>query len=675
MIKGVYGVSEQTYHLLDMFCNLLEKITTPVPTAATAILKWKTYEALAKHLPPPLAAVGTVAMVSNSTMKRNSSQSMEQLFPSLANSGGGGGIGTGGVFASSDPAAGHSPDSMVKTASGGFGGVDHRYSSPTNPTGDHMMASDVSGMAGMFHTSSAPGTATDTFNNSNTNNSRQMTRQQQSQQQQQILYARTLGALPSSFFYVISNLCQSLQGVSKAFGDGYLRRALEKCVIAYEDLELASVFDEDYIREHEHAVLVAKLGVGAVAEDEETHQHGHSRMTNNGYVFDQEHHEDLEQERIERGKAQLGKYSSANTIDKAREDITAVLRILNRCANYNNSKLGSSNELIFLPQYGVIEMCCSILSSSTCPRNDPVFTTAMTCICTFSKDGYRVVDQFIAGSMPQIILEELSRTKEGDNSNCLEIKHLVECLEIIRNFTITMSTEEAVTSFFPLYREHVMRVVRLYPEKALFGNDVLWNMAKIGMSKHKGLSDGSGSIGSGGMEQLQKEINELARSTVDFDDPACFTPAKGTLKTGSMALVRSSIEYSKEAIASVGLSSPLNSGSSPNKSGDRPGCFSPHRAGSFLGSRSMIVNTTGSNVSAEDIASGAIKGAELVRRAKERKALKKKSSIAVDDEQVTVISYTEEELREGVEKTPGTYLAVGVTTNGGLKATTDHHNI
>jgi len=612
-----------------MFCNVLEKITTPVPTASTAILKWKTYEALAKHLPPPLAAVGTVAMVSNSTAKRNS-QSMEQLFPSLSPS----------LGANKDPP--------------------HPDPNPNNDgTQPSLSDSNASGMLGMFNTSQ-PGTANGGFGST-----RQMNKYGETKQKQQILYSRTLGALPSSFFFVISNLCQSIQGVSKAFGDGYLRRALEKCAISYEDLELASVFDEEHIKEHEHAVMVAKLGVGSVKEEEETHQHGHARMTNNGYVFGQSHHEDIEQQRIEAGKAKLGKYSSSNTVHKAREDIAAVLRIVSRCANYNNSKLGSSNELIFVPHYGIIEMCCAILSSQTCPRNDPVFTAAMTCMCTFSKDGFRVIDQFIAGSFPQVILEEISRTKEGDDSNCLGIKHLDECLQIIRNFTVTMAGEDIITNFFPLYREHVMRIVRLHPEKAQFGNDVLWNMAKIGLdkNKHKGSTEFSG-----GMEQLQKEIKELADCDTDFDDPACFTPAKGTLRTGSTALMRSSISFTKEALASVSLNSPLQSASPANGTGSRS--LSPQKSSAHGGAKSLSGVTVKSNVSAEDIASGAIKGAELVRRAKERK-----KKPPVDDEQITVITFTEEELRDGIAPTPGTYLAVGVSSHGGLKATTDQHNV
>lgn len=495
IIRGIYGNTQQTYHLLDIFCNLLEKITSPIPTASTAILKWHTYEALSKHLPPPLAAVGTVAMKTNIIRQSNiDTKNISQFLQK---------------------------------------------------------------------------------------------HEEEENQKQQELYSITLGALPSSFFYVISNLCQSLQGVSKAFGNGYLRRSLEKGVIAFETIRLPSIFDEENFNNFNNIQNNNKTNI----------------MITKIKNYNKETFQKIELIRMKEKENEIGNYESSDIGIKSKEDITAILRILNRCANYNNSKLGNTNDLIFLSQYKVLDICSNILLSQDCPRSDSIFIIAIKCINTFSKDGFRLINEFVRCKIPQIVLEELSRTKEGQNWNCLDISCIGECLEIIRNMTISMSLEPIITGFFPLYREHVMRAIRLWPQFSTFGNDILWSMAKVGLKTGQIISD------TGGMEQLEQEIKELKLSTNNFDDPNLFLPSKGTLKIGNSALLRSSITY----------------------------------------------NTN------------------LLSESNSRSISPKKYKNKIDE--ITVIQYTEEELRNNLELTPGTYLNFGVTTDGGLKPNLNKHNV
>ena len=283
------------------------------------------------------------------------------------------------------------------------------------------------------------------------------------------------------------------------------------------------------------------------------HLHSHAEL-----VDDVNTDEHPEARKIRIKQRELSKYGISNPAQKARDDITAVLKILIRCSNYNNLKLGNTNELILLPQYNIIGMCCTILSSLDCDRLEPVFYTCILCLKAFSQDGFRVKGQFIIGNVGSILLEELSRTKEGYNGNCLELKYILDCLEIIRNISVTMSMESALTNYFPLYREHVMRVLRIWPEYTSYVNDILWCMAKVCIVHSKT------ETGTGGMEQLEDEINALRNANINLDVSNSMTASKGNLRTG--ALLRSNIQYVPYEYGSPGKDDTGSTSHSPIRS-------------------------------------------------------------------------------------------------------------
>lgn len=424
---------------MDIFCNLLVKITTPIPLAGAAVLKWSLFDALAKHLPPPLASVGTVATVTGSevvsTIRSQSAQSLTRC---------------------------HTSSSLPAVAKPG---------------------GTMRGISGT--------------------------------------YQATLGAIPSSYFNLIANLCQSAQGIAIAFGNSMLRRSLEKCVVS-KDLYILRSFDHLDERSVEEKEWEDNFDVNA------------------------------------KESRKLGKYLNSSVGEKSREDMAATLNIFMRCANYNNMKLGNSNDLILLDQYHVIPICCEVLSSPDCPRNDAIFVNALSCIAAFSQDGIRVHERFSACDVPSILLEELSRTKEfmyNPSSNCLSAKYLLMCLSIIRHIAVSMSMDPSIRSFFPLYREHVMRVMRIYPQHTEFIEGTLWCMAKACMSAEGPAVNFQTTAGSGGMEQLEQEIKSLQASQIQIDNPENFhqssRPALGSTKSKNNAsmLERTAVNFTMGAIS------------------------------------------------------------------------------------------------------------------------------
>jgi hypothetical protein len=53
-----------------------------------------------------------------------------------------------------------------------------------------------------------------------------------------------------------------------------------------------------------------------------------------------------------------------------RMQITACLRVINRCANYNSGSIGNANDLILGDNYRVIAFCVDIVRVPECPRQD-----------------------------------------------------------------------------------------------------------------------------------------------------------------------------------------------------------------------------------------------------------------------------------------------------------------
>ena len=421
------------------------KITTPIPLAGMAVIKWSVFDALVKHLPPPLASVGTTATVTGSdvasTIKGHSSHSLSRCNTSSAL-----------------PAVSRSGNTM------------------RNVTG---------------------------------------------------IYQRTLGAIPSSYFNLIANLCQSAQGIAIAFSNSMLRRSLEKCVVSKDFYVLRNI----------------------------------DRVNEDG-VEEKEWDDNVDTNAKESRK--LGKYLNSSVGDKSRDDVAATLKVLVHCANYNNMKLGNSNDMILLDQYHIIPICCAVLSSEDCPRSDPIFVNALACIAAFAKDGMRVHESFSVCDVPRILLEELTRTKDllyNSGSNCLSAKHIIMCMSIIRQMAVSMSMDPSVLSFFPLYREHVMRVMRIYPQHTDFIKDTLWCMAKVCMATEGPAVNAGG--GSGGMEQLEQEIKSLQVSQIQIDNPESFQqssrPAAGSAKSKTASLLeRTAVNFT------VGSPGPANKQSLKN---------------------------------------------------------------------------------------------------------------
>lgn len=640
-IRSMYGDSPHTFHLLDSFCNLLEKITAPVPCACTAVLKWKVFDALVKHLPPPLAAVGTIATVTGSgsnplatTHKTTAAQR---------------GLGSS-----------QSGKPTTKSASSGFtpytDNIQKEATRAANETDDGGLTPQQSRQ--QLHPPQPMGTAATGM--SMGTGTRGNTWNQTAASRSTAMYERTLGALPATFFGVIANLCQSVQGVALALGNGCLRRCLEKCAIASADLVLLRI--QDVVMAEEQAATAAgdwftavpfkspvglptpvpvpgqgqgqggRFGQGAglgegggggaarkgpvpvsaataaspskgegLAIDTSTatldaggggggmffapKSSSTRRAAASGFGLQSPTPANTTVRITDSQRRRLGKYESSGVGTKARDDVSAALKMFARSANYNNLKLGSTNDVIMLGQFGVVPLCCSILHDQDCPRDSSIFLNALSCIHALANDSIRMHGPFTAGEVPKIILQELSRTKEVRTSryttaadaaaanNCLSIKYVLMCLGVIRFMAVGMSMDPVVLSYFPLYREHVMRVLRLYPQHTDFVNDTLWQMAKAcmnplavagGPEAMQQLEAAKPVPQSGGLEQLEEEIRCLRRNEMDLDDPRSLQPStavgKQMMKSGSAALLRSAIEFYPDA---VGTDAGAGGGSPP----------------------------------------------------------------------------------------------------------------
>ena len=112
------------------------------------------------------------------------------------------------------------------------------------------------------------------------------------------LYRTGLGALPATFFAICGNLCQMELFRPPAITEGFLRRALEKIVLQTPLLEPPYVLRQ----------WTEGLGRGIP---------------------------------LPRGKAE-------------REDITACLKFVSACANYQSPQCGASNDLIFQEEYNIM---------------------------------------------------------------------------------------------------------------------------------------------------------------------------------------------------------------------------------------------------------------------------------------------------------------------------------
>ena len=272
-----------------------------------------------------------------------------------------------------------------------------------------------------------------------------------------IHYKNGIRDLPSSLFDVMARLANTDQGTNICIADGYLRRALDKITLIKNHLESESEMEQV-------AVAIAK-----------------------------------------------GKPFPKNQL---REDFASSLRLVSKCTNHHHPKHGSSNDLIFNPNFCIVEVCWKIISSPSCPRDDNAYLASLSVLRHLSRDGVRVYDLFRDFEIIPMIHNEIKRVGE------ISLEGIADCVDLVYNVAVGLRGAH-LRAELPRMREALSKVSRIYRRLGQAVSDVLYCISRNhGQTPEDEDEVREGAIVTGGTQEMKdlmalstkEEREELVRS-------------------------------------------------------------------------------------------------------------------------------------------------------------------
>ena len=150
-------------------------------------------------------------------------------------------------------------------------------------------------------------------------------------------YKKGLGQLTPEFYRLLSTLCQTNQGLSDCFSDGFLESSLKKINVLYP------ILLEEIMPEGLGARPVALLSLDA-------------------------------------------------DMQYRAKELTSCFILLSACANFTSSVYGPANDLILLPKYQLFDRLCELLQwAFKVPWND-LLSEALQTLVLICKDATRILD-------------------------------------------------------------------------------------------------------------------------------------------------------------------------------------------------------------------------------------------------------------------------------------------
>jgi hypothetical protein len=229
--------------------------------------------------------------------------------------------------------------------------------------------------------------------------------------------------LKSSFFHLLANLCGSDLGVTNAVTRGFLRIALEKLLLLFND-----------------------------------------------YSSDVDSWRDAKR---------LGRVVSAS--DPLRMDITACLKVINKCANFHHAATGNANELIFTERYQVIHFCGKIIRAEECPRNDATFMEAVRTLSVLSRDKASSIVALCNADVLRIARRDLTQCQGMHKDTVLDYILLV--YSMASGLRIVNLGHQLLT-----LREPLFAAARHYPEFSTYVRDATWAIMESKLQSSAGIS-------------------------------------------------------------------------------------------------------------------------------------------------------------------------------------------
>lgn len=435
-LKKVHGKTSALVLIFDYLCQLLHRMTTPVSGAYVALEEWKIIESLNIYLPSPLSGLidEHAAMILFAPIVGAYPGVVPEIpyyddSPDYGAAGGsaGSGAGAGGGM--------NTARSLISTS---------RSRTPHTPSQINNNNNTLNTSRSMINTARSH----QSYNSSNYeqgsifNGSVATTDQYESEEATKISempstamdhsalvgYQLGLIQLPASFFELLANLCQIDTGKYHCLHEGFLRRALDKLMILYATfLHIRPYHTSTYnrkTRKHEYPVVNHRNKAGWL---------------------------------------------------KLKAEIIACLRLITKCANYHHGKTGSTNDLIFLSIYRVVEVCKAIILFKDFKRDDEIIIIAYETLAALAHDTYRVSKYIEMHDIFGLIQKELSAKEET-----FPLRGGKAATDILHHAT-TGLTSDYIVKMIPLLREPMSKLARIFPELGQNVLDANWSMTKSAM--------------------------------------------------------------------------------------------------------------------------------------------------------------------------------------------------